>query len=111
VFDCEPHNPPQGSLGEIQLSFTKDELLSYVKARALGLSDKTIYLIEKAAATFWNIINGTISKEHMDAVCQYILKKYNSEDFKSEMLAFAKSFLKYLTKKNWIFGIMHLKYF
>jgi hypothetical protein len=44
------------------LSFTKDELKSYVKARALGLSDKTIYRIDKAAGMFWNATNGTVSK-------------------------------------------------
>jgi hypothetical protein len=72
--------------------------LSYVKARTLGLSDKTIYRIEKAAETFWSATNGTINKEHMDTLRQSILRKYASEDSKSKMLAFAKAFLKYLTK-------------
>jgi hypothetical protein len=102
VWSCmsnsESHNLLQGGLGELQLSFTKDELLSYVKARTLGLSDKTIYRIEKAAETFWSATNGTINKEHMDTLRQSILRKYASEDSKSKMLAFAKAFLKYLTK-------------
>ena len=89
---------PQGGLGELQLHFTKDELLSYVKARALGLSYKTIYQIEKAAATFWSITNGIIRKKHMDSLRQFILNKYHSEDSKSKMLAFAKALLKYLSK-------------
>jgi hypothetical protein len=96
--DYELHNLAQGGLGELQLPFTKDELLSYVEARALGLSHKTIYRIEKAAATFWSITNGIISKMHMDSLRQFILNKYQSEDSKSKILAFAKAFLKYLTK-------------
>jgi len=98
MSNSEPHNLLQGGLGELQLSFTKDELLSYVKARTLGLSDKTIYRIEKAAEIFWSTTNVTISKEHMDTLHQSILRKYASEDSKSKMLAFAKTFLKYLTK-------------
>jgi hypothetical protein len=35
-------NPPQVGLSELQLFFIKNELASYVKARTLGLSDKTI---------------------------------------------------------------------
>ena len=72
--------------------------MSYVKAGVLRICDKTIYRIEKAAATFWNITNGTINKENMDALSRFVLKKYNSEDSKGKMLAFAKDFLKYLTR-------------
>ena len=98
MADRELHNLPQGGLGELQLLFTKDELLSSVKARALGLSNKTIYRIEKAAATFWSKTNGIISKKHMDSLRQFILNKYYSEDSKSKILAFAKALLKYLSK-------------
>jgi hypothetical protein len=85
-------------LGEIQLPFTKDELKSYVKARALGLCDKTIYRINKAAGMFWNSTNGTVSKKHMDMLRQSVLNKYQSEASRGKMLAFAKAFLTYLTK-------------
>ncbi|MGB8311374.1 MAG: hypothetical protein WCE81_05880 [Halobacteriota archaeon] len=98
MHDNELHNLPRRDLGELQLSFTKDELKSYVKARALGLSDKTMYWIDKAAGTFWNATNGTVSKKHMDMLRQSVLNKYQSEDSKGKMLAFAKAFLTYLTK-------------
>ena len=98
MSNSAPHNLPQVGLGELQLFFEKKELLSYVKARTPGLSDKTIYRIERAAATFWDITNGTISKKHMDTLRQSVLKKYDIEDSKSKMLAFTKAFLKYLTK-------------
>ena len=98
MSDHELHNLSQEGLGELHLSFTKDELKSYVKARALGLSGKTIYRIEKAAGTFWNATNGTVSKKHMDRLRQSVLNKYQSEDSKGKMLAFAKAFLMYLTK-------------
>ncbi len=98
MHDNELRNLPQGGLGELQLSFTKDELKSYFKARALGLSDKTIYRIDKAAGMFWNATNGTVSKKHMDTLRQSVLSKYDSEDSKGKMLAFAKAFLTYLTK-------------
>jgi integrase len=91
-------NLPQVGLSELQLFFIKNELTSYVKARTLGLSDKTIYRIDKAAELFWNVTNGTVSKEHMDVLRQSILNKYQSEDSKGKMLAFAKAFLKYLAK-------------
>ena len=98
MHDNKLHVHPQGGPGELQLPFTKDELLSYVEARALGLSHKTIYRIEKTAATFWSITNGIISKMHMDSLRQFILNKYQSEDSKSKILAFAKALLKYLSK-------------
>jgi len=98
LSDHELHNLSQEGLGDLQLPFTNDELKSYVKARALGLSDKTIYWIDKAAGTFWNATNGTVSKKHMDMLRQSVLNKYQSEDSKGKMLAFAKAFLTYLTK-------------
>jgi integrase len=85
-------------LSELDLSFTLDELNSYVEYRNTGLTRKSQDWIGRAAKAVWNYTNGTVSKSNLDALRTNILQKYQSEDARSKILSFAIAFLKYLTK-------------
>jgi integrase len=85
-------------LSDIDLSFTLDELESYVEYRNTELTRKSQDWIVRAAKAIWNYTNGTINKNNLDTLRTNILQKYQSEDARSKMLSFAVAFLKYLTK-------------
>ncbi len=85
-------------LAELDLSFTSEELNSYIEYRETGLTKKSQDWIERAAKTFWRYTNGIINKNSLDTLRTTILEKYQCQDSKSKMLSFAVAFLKYLTK-------------
>ena len=85
-------------LFELDLSYTLDELNSYVEYRNTGLTKKSQDWIGRAAKAIWRYTNGTINKNNLDTLRTNILQKYQSEDARSKMLSFAVAFLKYLTK-------------
>jgi integrase len=92
------HNGLRNGLTELDLSFTLDELNSYIEYRNTGLTKKSQDWIGRAAKAFWNYTNGTVNKNNLNTLRKNILQKYKSEDAKSKMLSFAVAFLKYLTK-------------
>jgi len=93
------HSPfaPQ-VLSELALPFTLDELKGYAERRKYGLTKYSIYWLNRAQKDIWESTGGTISKEKIDALRRFVLKKYSSEDSHVKVFGFAKAFLKFLTK-------------
>ena len=98
-YVCTNTNEPQ-SLAELELPFTRDELVSYTEHRKAGLAKKSLQWLEKASHLFWLHTNGSISKGNLDALRQFVLNKYGTEWSKSKVLSFACAFLKYLSKSR-----------
>ena len=92
-------NEPQ-SLAKLELPFTQDELVSYTEHRKAGLAKKSLQWLEKASYLFWLHTNGSISKDNLDALRQFVLNTYATEWSKSKVLSFACAFLKYLNKSR-----------
>jgi hypothetical protein len=88
----------KASLGTLELDFDIDELCSYTEARLVGLAPKSVDWIKRASKMFWQATCGTITKRSMDYLRTSALTKYQSDWSRSKILAFAKAFLKYLTK-------------
>jgi len=72
--------------------------VSYTEHRKAGLAKKSLQWLEKASYIFWHHTNGSISKDNLDALRQFVLNKYATEWSKSKVLSFACAFLKYLSK-------------
>jgi hypothetical protein len=85
-------------LVNLELDFGIDELCSYTKARLVGLASKSIDWIKRAAKIFWGHTFGSVNKQSMDRLRNYVLAKYQSQWSKSKTIAFAKAFLKFLSK-------------
>ena len=66
-YVCTNTNEPQ-SLAELELPFTRDELVSYTEHRKAGLAKKSLQWLEKASHLFWLHTNGSISKDNLDAL-------------------------------------------
>ena len=92
------HNGPHNGLIGLNLSFTLEELNSYLEYRKTGLTKKSQDWIERAAKAFWHYTNGIINNNNLDLLRINTLDKYQCEDSKSKTLAFAVAFLRYLTK-------------
>ena len=86
------------SLGTINLDFDIGELCSYTKTRTTGLAPKSVDWIQRAAKILWWATCGTITKKSIDSFRTNVLAKYQSQWSKNKTVAFAKAFLKYLTK-------------
>jgi len=86
------------TLGNLILTFTRDELCSYVDARIIGLAETSRDWIVRAATTLWLNSRGEISQKTMERLRVTTLAQYLSPWSRGKTLAFAKSFLKYLTK-------------
>jgi len=92
-------NEPQ-SLAELELLFTRDELVSYTEHRKAGLAKKSLQLLEKVSYLFWLHTEGIINKKNLDTLHQYVVNKYSTDWSKSKVLSFAVAFLKYLSKSR-----------
>ena len=86
------------NLSSLQLTFSRDQLVSYKKWRITGLDRKSVNWMNKATELVWNSTHGVISKETMDAVRYIALTKYKCVYSQRKVLYFAKGLLKYLTK-------------
>jgi integrase len=86
------------TLDNLTLSFTLEELSYYVERRNFGLADKSQDWIIRAARDFWYSTQGIISQKTLEQFFTTTLTKYKSNWSYSKQLAFAKAFLKYLTK-------------
>ncbi len=89
---------PKPSLATLTLAYDIGELCSYTEARRTGLARKSVDWIKRAAKIFWKTTSGTITKQSMDRLRTHVLAKYQSQWSKSKTVAFAKAFLRYLTK-------------
>ena len=74
--------------------------MSYTEHRKAGLAKKSLQWLEKASYLFWLHTNGSISKDNLDALRQFVLNTYATEWSKSKVLSFACAFLKYLSKSR-----------
>ncbi len=74
--------------------------MSYTEHRKAGLAKKSLQWLEKASHLFWLYTNGSISKDNLDALRQFVLNKYTTEWSRSKVLSFACAFLKYLSKSR-----------
>ncbi|MGZ4924338.1 MAG: hypothetical protein ACXV5H_10365 [Halobacteriota archaeon] len=86
------------TLSDLALPFTEDELSRYVENRSIGLADKSAQWIKRASEAFWRATLGVISQQTTGRLRTETLGRYCSAWSHGKMLAFAKSFLKYLTK-------------
>jgi hypothetical protein len=100
-YVCAIHPADSGNgqnLASLQLTFSRDQLVSYKKWRITGLDRKSSNWMNKAAQIVWNCTHGIISKMTMDAVRDGALSKYKCVYSKRKVLYFTKGLLKYLTK-------------
>ena len=86
------------TLGNLVLPFTSEELAYYVERRNIGLAHKSHDWIVRAARDFWCVTCGAISQKTLEMFLTTTLTKYKSYWSHAKQLAFAKAFLKYLTK-------------
>ncbi len=86
------------TLGTLTLPYSEDELKGYVNFRTAGLAKKSCDWILRATRHCWDSTGGIISRDKMEQFRATILTKYKSEWSHCKTLAFARSFLKYLTK-------------
>jgi hypothetical protein len=86
------------TLGNLVLAFMRDELCSYVDARIIGLADTSRDWVVRAARTLWLNSRREISQRTIERLRVTTLAQYSSVWSHGKTLAFAKSFLKYLTK-------------
>ncbi|MGZ5563407.1 MAG: hypothetical protein ACXW1R_05715 [Halobacteriota archaeon] len=86
------------NLSTLQLTFSRDQLVSYKKWRIVGLDRKSVNWMNKATEIIWNCTHGVVSKRTMDAVRDVALTKYTCVYSKRKVLYFTKGLLKYLTK-------------
>ncbi|MGZ4920271.1 MAG: hypothetical protein ACXV6L_08720 [Halobacteriota archaeon] len=86
------------TLSDLTLPFTADELSCYVENRIVGLADKSRYWINRSAQALWRATLGMVSRQTMKRLRTETLKRYRSPESHGKTLAFAKAFLKYLTK-------------
>jgi integrase len=69
-----------------------------VDSRSIGLAEKSCDWISRAARKFWHATCGVISQATLEQFRTATFKKYWSEWSHSKTLAFARAFLRYLTK-------------
>jgi len=81
---------------ERSLSFSQDELDSYVMHRKSGLAEKSQDWINRSSKLLWDCTKGAISHQTVETLRQRTLEEYTSTDSHSKVLSFAKSFLKFL---------------
>jgi integrase len=86
------------TLSTLVLLFTRDELCNYVDSRIIGLADTSRDWLVRAARTLWVTTRGEISQEAVERLRRTTLQRYSSSWSHGKILAFAKAFLKYLTK-------------
>ena len=86
------------TLGNLVLTFTRDELCSYVDARIIGLAETSRGWIVRAATRLWLNSRGEISQSTMERLRVTTLAQYSSQWSHGKTLAFAKAFIKYLAK-------------
>ena len=86
------------TLGNLTLPFTSEELSYYVERRNIGLAGTSQDWIIRAARDFWYATCGMISQKTLGQFLTMTLAKYKSYWSHGKQLAFAKAFLKYLTK-------------
>ena len=77
----------------------------------MGVSIATMPWIKKASQTFWNAIEGEISKASLETLRDYVLTKYTDICAKRKVLNFAKAFLRCLTRHISIRDIRSLSCF
>ena len=92
-----PTKAEKHTLGDLTLPFTLEELSYYVERRNIGLAHKSHWII-RAARDFWSTTYGIISRRTLEQFLTTTLTKYKSYWSHGKQLAFAKAFLKYLTK-------------
>jgi len=93
-----PIEADKHTLGDLTLLFTSDLLSYYVEGRNIGLAGKSRDWIIRAARDFWYATQGIISRQTLEQFLTITLAKYKSHWSHGKQLAFAKAFLKYLTK-------------
>jgi hypothetical protein len=85
-------------LDKLKLTFSRSELSDYTNLRIVGLSDKTINWLKKAADILWACTKGEISRITANQLRNYVLTKYSDIYAKRKVINFAKAFLRYLSK-------------
>ena len=91
-------NKREETLSTLTLPYSEDELTYFVNFRTTGLAKKSCDWILLAARHLWCNTGGIISQETVEQFRATILTKYKSEWSYGKTLAFARSFLKYLTR-------------
>ncbi|MGZ4921766.1 MAG: hypothetical protein ACXV3U_06195 [Halobacteriota archaeon] len=86
------------TLSDLTLPFTADELSGYVESRLTGLADTSCDWIRRSAEALWRATIGVISRQTIVRLRTETLKRYRSSWSHGKTLAFAKAFLKHLTK-------------
>jgi len=97
-FSKAPVEKDKQTLSNLALSFTSGELTNYVERRNIGLAHKSRDWVIRAAHNFWCVTHGVISCQTLERFLTTTLTKYKSYWSHGKQLAFAKAFLKYLTK-------------
>ncbi|MGZ4882855.1 MAG: hypothetical protein ACXVI0_10720 [Halobacteriota archaeon] len=98
VWVAQQASPNGQTLGDLVLSFSRDELCGFVDARVTGLAEKSRYWINRAAQLLWRNSRGEVSRATMQRVRAATFTRYTCEWSHRKTLNFTRSFLKYLTK-------------
>ncbi|AAB91305.1 conserved hypothetical protein [Archaeoglobus fulgidus DSM 4304] len=98
LSESEHKKQSSGSLMDVELRYTKEELDAYTEKRLTGISKKTKWWIEKASETFWEQTKGVVSFETLSKFKEFTLNNWDSRDAWSKVLNFGKSFLGELSK-------------
>ncbi|MGZ4911262.1 MAG: hypothetical protein ACXVI1_11245, partial [Halobacteriota archaeon] len=84
------------NLSSLELTYSKEELISYTEFRKAGVSKGSVPWLNRASKRFWDTSQGKISKTNIDALRTYTVAHYADTNAKRKVLNFAKAFLKYL---------------
>ncbi|MGZ4852287.1 MAG: hypothetical protein ACXV3D_03745 [Halobacteriota archaeon] len=98
VSVAQQTSPDGQTLGTLVLSFSRDELCSYVDARIAGLAEKSRYWIVRAAQLLWRNSEGEVSRATMERLRKAIFAQYTCEWSHRKTLNFVKAFLKHLAR-------------
>ena len=98
VSQVENGKVEQESILSIELYYDINELNAYTQKRLSGVAEKSKQWINKGREVFWQITQGVINFETINALYEYTLRTWDSEDSWGKIFGFAKSFLDYLAK-------------
>jgi hypothetical protein len=97
---CNCRTSNSENLATLILHYSKKELKNYTEFRVAGISKASIPWMKRCSLTFWNVTNGTISKERCDALRKNLSTRYTDVYAPRKVLNFATAFLKYLAKTH-----------
>ena len=92
--------PNHSGLSDLVLQFRHEDLSGYLTLRAAGLTSKTVTWLKKSAELLWDSTRGMVSVTTTQHLRDSVLAKYRDPDAKRKVLAFARGFLRYMTKTH-----------